>query len=405
MTSVAFDQEIVELLADEPELLAIADAIAATQRPSALLHSRRRRVALVLAAALAVGVAAPALGLHRTIVSFFESEPAPERTQIEFARMGIAAPVGLGPNVIHEETRKVMERELDGKVRPLYVAPTQRGGFCWLWEGRMGSCGRTHPDQRALGVTGLVSERGPTLVAGHVLDSAIEKLELRYEDGRQVEIPIVWVSPPIDAGFYAYEVAPETLREGHRAKALVALDRDGDERVRHEFRYQDPRWESGPDGLPRIADRSQLRTLFDFRAQNGAHFQFRVAPAPGDKLCYAYNGGGGCRSPKFPGSVLHLGVQGGGATVVVCCDAGADAATVELGFEDSDRIELPTVEGFLLYELPPEHYAEGRRLNLIATLDAGGHEIGRRTIESSRGVYPCAKEDEIDLGFEITICP
>jgi hypothetical protein len=405
MTSVAFDHDLVELFGDEPELLAIADAIAATQSARRLRPAGRRRVALAVAAALAIVVAAPALGLHRTLVSFFESEPAPERTQIEFARMGIAAPVGLGPNVIHEETRRVLERELDGKLRSLYVAPTRSGGFCWLWEGRMGSCGRTRPEQRALGVTWQESASGPTLIAGHVLDPAIERLELRYEDGGQIEIPIVWVSPPIDAGFYAYEVAPETLSEGRRATFLVALDGDGDDVARHEFRYQDPRWESGPDGLPKIADRSQLRTLFDFRARNGAQWQLRVAPAPGDKLCYAYNAGGGCRSPKFPGSLLNLGVQGGSTSVFICCETGSRTASVELGFEDGDRIRLETVEGFLLYEVPPEHYPLGYRLDELVSFDATGRELERRRIEPSRGVYPCAKGDELDLGFELTICP
>lgn len=405
MTSIAFDHDLVELLGDEPELLAIADAIATTQSARRLRPARRRRLALAAAAALAIVVAAPALGLHRTIVSFFESEPAPERVQLNFARMGIVAPVRLGPNVIHGETRKVLERELDGKLRALYVAPTQKGGFCWQWEGRMGSCGRTHPDQRAMGVTWLESVRGPTLVAGHVLDPAIETLELRFEDGRQVEIPIVWVSPPIDAGFYGYEVAPETLSEGHRAKFLVALDSDGDELVRHEFRYQDPRWESGPDGLPRIADRTQKRTLFDLRDEFGRRWTLVVAPAPGDKLCYAYNGGGGCNSPKFPNS-RRLSAQGGGRTVNVCCTVDAATESVELFYEDGDRSVLQPIDGFLLTTIPSAHYPLGHRLEAIVELDAAGGVVARHEVPTThRGIYPCADEDEIDLGFEVSICP
>ena len=404
MTSVAFDHDLVELLRDEPELLAIADAIVTTQSARRLRPAGRRRLALAVAAALAIVVAAPALGLHRTIVSFFDSEPAPERTQIQFAQMGIAAPVGLGPNVIHEETRKVMERELDGKLRPLYVAPTKSGGFCWLWEGRMGSCGRAHPEQRALGVTWLESAKGPTLVSGHVLDPAIEKLELRYEDGREAEIPIVWVSPPIDAGFYVYEVAPETLGEGHRAQFLVALDGDGDEVVRHEFRYQDPRWESGADGLPQIADRTQKRTLFDFRAESGARWTLVTAPAPGDKLCYAYNGGGGCNSPKFPNS-RPLSAQGG-AVVSVCCTVSAATETVELVYEDGDRTVLRPVDGFLLATIPSAHYALGRRVEAIVEHGRAGEVVARHDVPTRhRGIYPCADEDEIDLGFGTTICP
>lgn len=404
MTSVAFDHDLVELLGDEPELLAIADAIAATQTARRLRPAGRRRLTLAAAAALAIVVAAPALGLHRTIISFFESEPAPERAQLDFGRMSVV-PVGIGPDVVPGGARKILERELEGKRRSLYVAPTESGGFCWTWSKLTSSCGRLTDKQGSLGVTWLEGPNGATSIMGHLLDPEIEKLELRYEDGTREEIPFVWVSPPIDAGFYGYQMPEGQLREGHRAQTLVALDADGDQIVSHPFHYSDPRWESGPDGLPKVADRSQLRTLFNFRDRNGVQRHLRVAPAPGDKLCYAYNNGGGCRSPKFPGSVLNLGVQGGGTSVFVCCEVGADAATVVLRFEGGHQIELPTVKGFLLYELTLDRYTPGRRLNLIISRDANGREIGRRVVEPSRSVYPCAREDEIDLGFETTICP
>ena len=404
MTSVAFDHDLVELLGGEPELLAIADAIATTQTARRLRPARRRLI-LAAAAALAIVVAAPALGLHRTIVNFFESEPAPERTQIDFARMGIAAPAGLGPNLLHGEARKILERELEGKRRSLYVAPTRSGGFCWTWSGMVSSCGRANDPQLPLGFGWREAPVGASSVTGHVSSSEIERLELRYEDGSRDDVPIVWVSAPIDAGFYGFDIPAEHRRLGHRPETLVALDGDGDEIVRQTFPYPDPDWESGPDGLPKVADRSQLRTLFDFRARNGAQWQLRVAPAPGDKLCYAYNGGSGCRSPKFPGSLLNLGVQGGSTSVFLCCETGQDAASVELLFADGRRIRVDTVEGFLLYELPVEQYAPGHRLEELVSFAATGRELERRTIKPSRGVYPCAKDDEIDLGFELTICP
>jgi hypothetical protein len=298
-----------------------------------------------------------------------------------------------------------MSLELDGAIRSLYVAPTGEGGFCWAWEGRFAGCGRTHPDQRLLGVSYLESSMGPTMVAGHVLSREIERLELRYEDGRTADVPFTWVSAPIDAGFYAFVVAPVTPREGARAETLTAFG-DDDERVsRHVFRYQDPRWETGPDGLPRVADRTKKKTLFDFRDESGRRWTLVVAPAPGERLCYAYNGGGGCNSPEFPNS-RRLSAQGGGPTVNVCCTVAPKTARVELLYEDGERSLLRPVDGFLLTTIPASHYPLGHRLEAIVERDSGGAVVARHDVPTTtRGVYPCAKEDAIELGYDVTICP
>src|SRR5207248_1342318 len=60
MTRPLRDPDLLELLADKPELLAIADAVAATQQPPrrTLLHRRSVRVGVVAAAALVAVVVA-----------------------------------------------------------------------------------------------------------------------------------------------------------------------------------------------------------------------------------------------------------------------------------------------------------------------------------------------------------
>lgn len=350
----------------------------------------RRWLALPLAAALAALLAGSAFAVYRELVDFLSAEPAPERIVIDFGRMSARATVGFGPQVIPGEARVVLEAQLRGKREALYVAPTREGGFCWRW-GYTGSCGRLHPDQRALGVTWIESAQGPAQLSGHLLDPAIQRLVLEYEDGERVEIPSIWVSPPIDAGFYVFEVPAEQLRSGHRARVLLALDGDGDEVVRHAFRYSDPAWEPGPDGLPRMADRARKRTLFDFRDHRGQRWTLAVAPAPGERLCYAYNGGSGCLSPKFPATVEGMGVQGGGPAVNVCCAVTEDVAMVELRYEDGERTELRPVEGFVLHVIPPEHYPRGHRLEAIVWRDAEGREIARRAVPTDRkGIYPSA---------------
>ena len=64
-----------------------------------------RRAVLIAAAALALLIAAPALGLHHTIVDFFAAEPAPERVQLTFARLDLGAPKGMATGVIAGQTR------------------------------------------------------------------------------------------------------------------------------------------------------------------------------------------------------------------------------------------------------------------------------------------------------------
>lgn len=370
----------------------------ARRRPS------RRLLALPLAAALAALLAGSAFALYRELVDFLSAEPAPERVVVEFGRMSARATVGLGPRVEPGAARKITEAQIRGKRQPLYVAPTRGGGFCWRW-GQTGSCGRTHPTQSPLGVVWLESAQGPAELTGHLLDPQIARLELEYENGDRVEIPTVWVSPPIDAGFYAFEVPSDRLRPGRRAKTLIALNAEGDEVATHAFRYSDPNWETAADGLPRAADRTKKRTLFDFRDHRGERWTLTIAPAPGDRLCWAYDGGGGCLSPKFPATIEGMGVQGG-AAVNVCCAVGEGVATVELRYEDGTRAELKPVAGFLLHVIPPEQYARGRRLETIVWRDVDGRELARRPIPTDRkGIYPCSEDEEIDLGYGQTICP
>jgi hypothetical protein len=360
----------------------------------------RRWLTVPVAATVAALLVASAFGLYRQVVDFFAAEPAPERIVQEYRELSArSAALGMGPRVVPGQARKVMALERDGKPEPFYVAPTADGGFCYRW-GTSGSCGRILAVQRPVGLGYLDGANGPAELEGHVLDPDVARLELRYADGTSTEIPVVWVSPPIDAGVFAYDVPAAHEQAGHGATELVALDSDGDVVQQTPFPRTDPRWESGPDGLPRIADRTQKRTLFDFRDESGRQWTLVTAPAPGGKLCYAYNGGGGCLSPKFPARIGGYGLQGGSA-VNICCAVPDGVTSVELQYEDGDRQTLSPVDGFLLYVIPREHYAPGHRLERIVFGDAGE----RRFDTAQKGIYPCAKEDEIDLGYGVKVCP
>ena len=50
-----------------------------------------------------------------------------------------------------------------------------------------------------------------TFVYGAVISDDAARLELRYADGTAKDVPLTWVSPPIDAGFYFVEIPPEAF--------------------------------------------------------------------------------------------------------------------------------------------------------------------------------------------------
>jgi hypothetical protein len=366
---------------------------------------RRRWLAVPIAALVAALAVGSALGVYGHVVDFFSAEPAPDRIVREYGQMSVLSTIRIGPRVLPSQARKVMEVERRGRPEPFYVAPTADGGFCYRW-GTSGSCGRVMGQQRRFGGPFLDGEYGPAEMSGTVLDGNIARLRLEYEDGDATNIPIVWVSQPIAAGFYAYEVPAAKRLQGHGAGALVALDDGGDELERIEFHRTDPRWESGPDGLPRIADRTQKRTLFDLRAHDGSEWTLVTAPAPGDKLCYAYNGGGGCLSPKFPASIDTFGGVQGGSVVNICCALPDAVTAVELEYEDGERQALRPVDGFLLYVIPPDHYPRGHRVERLVFRDTAGRELGAKDVDTdAKGIYPCAKSEEIDLGYGAKVCP
>ena len=90
---------------------------------------------IAAAAAVVLQLAAPALGLHRVVVSFFESEPAPQRVQLDFARIELGAPKGMAPGAILDQTRKVIVPSAGGGHTFVWVAPTRSGA-----PGRASSC-------------------------------------------------------------------------------------------------------------------------------------------------------------------------------------------------------------------------------------------------------------------------
>jgi hypothetical protein len=65
---------------------------------------------------------------------------------------------------------------------------------------------------------------GPVLVDGWVGISKADSIELAFEDGSTATIPLIWVSEPVDTGFFVYSVPPLHWQVGHLPTVLTVRD-------------------------------------------------------------------------------------------------------------------------------------------------------------------------------------
>jgi hypothetical protein len=383
--------------------------------------------ALVVVVA-AVVVTATALGLDRTVVDWFTAEPAPERVQLDFLRLSVGAPAGMDPHVIPNAARKITVVQHEGMTHVLWVAPTERGGFCMTWTELYGGCvgERSEPPPPPegygadlhpflLGATYSSDSKGVVqMIGGSVLAEQTDRLVAEYADGASEEIPILWVSAPIDAGFYLRWIPADHQRPGHQLTALVAEDTEGDVVARQTFLLRAPPpdievQKQLPNGervqLPAKALADRARPIIDFRAENGERQTLWLMPSRDGGSCYVSNRGSGCRPKNFKSNPpLATGIAGGGPPVLFEGQAGTDVAVVELRFQDGDVERIEPVQGFIFHAIPSRHYALGHRLELAVALDQHGRELARRPYEPhSAGVYPCEKP--VDQGYGEKMCP
>jgi hypothetical protein len=200
-------------------------------------RSRRRRLAVVAVAVAALALAAPALAylfglIGRTDVAFTTSPAAPAEIEKRFADIGVGAPPGMAPQVIPTEARKVVFRGGGGQRRVLWLAPIRSGGFCFELTGGGGEGGCVRRPQPAVTVGGAMFARpgeAPAVeaVSGKVFAPAVATVTLEYADGSSTRLPFVYVSPPIDAGFFVYTIPAEHRTGATRPTEVVARDAHG----------------------------------------------------------------------------------------------------------------------------------------------------------------------------------
>ena len=313
--------------------------------------NRRRRVAAVAGAfafaTAAVLLVAPALGIGIGVIDFSAAEKAPEPVVREFASLSEGAPPGMDPNVIAGETRKVTTRG----SHTLWVAPTKDGGLCLLWTNFSGGCDRlgTIP----LSVTwagapgfrpGAAESRRFEAVNGFVRSRSADTVEIRLSDGTRVRPEIIWVSPPIGAGFFLYK-APE----GVFVEAVTAL-RDG------EPVEEDTGPPTGPERVPPRFARVEKRRLAVERDTSAGTAKIWVAPSKTNGRCAWLELAGQLRlvSPCMPEGYVQgfsFRYERVAGIDLLLGRAAPEYAAFELVDEAGSRVVIHPSDGFLLHEV------------------------------------------------------
>jgi hypothetical protein len=220
------------------------------RRPHRFASRRALVWAFGLAFLLVILFATPAFGLLRDWIGRtdvpFSGKTAPFEVKREFADMSLGQPGSWDPQVIASESRKVTAFKAFGRDYVLYVAPTRKGGFCWTVVGVGGSCMRSRPTERSypgepsgnvnsalLGVMSAMQRVPGTRAQFHAeLDGVIladnaASLRVEYEDHSSVHVPFVYVSKPIDAGFFLWGRPSGHRQVGTRPLAVSVRDSHG----------------------------------------------------------------------------------------------------------------------------------------------------------------------------------
>jgi hypothetical protein len=198
------------------------------------LHRSRTAVAVCAGAVvtlLGVGIAG-AVGLGP--IDFVSADPAPAHAKQDFSDLSKAAPAAMDPAANPGEAREVQTVQLSDGAHSLSVTPTQAGGFCMKWSPGPLTCDRDGSQRFAAlwsgtfhtlaRPDGMPGASGPGIIAGFASSRYVGSVEIRFENGSVAKPDIAWVSSPINAGFFLYEIPSDGQ---HVVLAVTARDSAG----------------------------------------------------------------------------------------------------------------------------------------------------------------------------------
>jgi hypothetical protein len=211
---------------------------------------RRTLFSAIAATAVLVTVllATPAWALVRDVLPFWNQPSAPSAVKVEFSRMNVGQPAGMSPQAVSGDSREIELATIGGETKTLWVSPaTGRFDFCWIWGPNLaGSCGSSaqplgvlyttippHDPSQPAQTTNIPANSGypengvPLWVTGSAISPRVSDVVIRFSDGSSVRPHTVWVSAPINAGFFAYDIPADQQSSQDHATTVEAYDQDG----------------------------------------------------------------------------------------------------------------------------------------------------------------------------------
>lgn len=248
------------------------------ERARAIRRSRpnaRRRVIVLVAAAIFLGVVTPAIAYRHQLVHWFSgSARVRPAVRHDFATLDMGAPPGMAPHVLAGQARVVLRRTIGNNDTAItWAAPTRQGGVCALTgiatptnphpQDGFGGCDRSR--QLALAPSLYIhqinpnTEPAPTihgvvLFSGDTLIPTAATIELTYHDNTHVTIPVTWISKPINAAFFTYPIPANHWHPGHTPMTIQVKNAAGHTLLTNrDFFHPDPfqvRLPTQPKRLP-----------------------------------------------------------------------------------------------------------------------------------------------------------
>jgi hypothetical protein len=342
----------------------------------------RPRVLLACAILAAAGVtAASASGLGDRVREFVAGEPAPRPVQQQFDLLSRRKAVV--PWLQHDPRSNAIASKAEGvlaietSVGPVYlwVAPTAGGGECHLLDiatlpvprGSL-SCGPLpvrldHVPRSSVRET-RVGDRYLRLLHGRVAQD-VASVEVRFTNGERATISTA-------KGFFLRELTGD-----EEPKLLIARDNDGRELGRHSHR----RLFVGPSYMPKPT--GPYRTVIEIETSWGYPMTFSVAPGASGTVCtetrYRSMRAGGCGRRHVDDDAIRVGIgmwnetEDGKPIVKLEGSVGRSIERLEVEYRDGTRVEVPVVEGYVLFELSRE-----REPKQLVGFAADGSVVARR---------------------------
>lgn len=380
---------------------------------------RHRRLSFAFAIMLLlIALAAPAFAFRSEIIDWITAKQAPRSVVVEFGQLDVMSRPYAALDLLPRQARRVTSVKIGRATSVLYIAPTKGGGFCALWSTSTPQClassQRSHGVLGSFGYTSMYPALGVDDVEGIVLARDAE-VTLHYADGTSTEVPYVWVTKPIDAGFFLYGI-PDDMRLGNRRPVALTVTRNGTVVARHRIEnvsattrlvnHRD-RWGRSIQTTPE-AIWSKRKLLFSFNASDGRLITLWSMPSRkgSSRRCYASNFATGCEAALAARSAVQLQLAGPGliGSVLLTGEVNTDVTAVELSFEDGTSERITTKHGFVLTEIPAAHYRQGHRLVRAIAIDPSGRILGRQEFDpKSPGLYPCKRPK--DFGYGVLRCP